>query len=107
MNGLFQLYVEGCVGWMTLVTLALVAVLIAAWKAPNWVREIGLIGLALGILSLMVGLSQACSNIIKVGDIAPTLICGGIRVAFITPLYGLVVYLVSVVINMFQTNLKS
>lgn len=107
MNGLFQLYVEGSVVWMTLVTLALVAVLIAAWKAPNWVREIGLIGLALGILSLMVGLSQACSNIIKAGDIAPTVICGGIRVAFIAPLYGLLVYLVSVVINMFQTNLKS
>ena len=107
MNGLFQLYVEGSARWMTLVTLALVGVLIAAWKAPNWVKEIGLIGLALGILSSMVGISQACTAILKAGDIAPTVICGGIRVTFIAPLYGILVYLVSVVINMFQTNLKS
>ena len=50
MNGLFKLYVEGSVGWMTLITLALVGVLIAMWKAPKWVRELGLLGLSLGLL---------------------------------------------------------
>ncbi|MCQ2126669.1 MAG: MotA/TolQ/ExbB proton channel family protein [Bacteroidaceae bacterium] len=100
MNGLFRLYVEGSVGWMTLVTLALVAVLIAAWKAPNWVRELGLIGLAIGMLGTLSGLCQASAEIIKVGDIAPSVLCGGMKVVLITTMYGVIVCLISVVIDL-------
>ena len=106
MNGLFRLYVEGSVGWMTLVTLALVGVLIAMWKAPNWVRELGLLGLALGLMGTLVGSYQACDAIMKEGGISGGVLCGGIKVMLITPLYGLLVYLVSVVINMIQTPRK-
>ena len=106
MNGLFRLYVEGSVGWMTLITLALVAVLIATWKAPNWVKEFGLIGLALGLFGTLTGLCQACTAIIEAGDISPMILLAGTKVAFITTFYGVIVYLVSVVINMLQTSRK-
>ena len=106
MNGLFQLYVEGSVGWMTLITLALVGVLIAMWKAPNWVREIGLLGLALGILCWMVGFCQAFVAIMQAGDVSMGIIAGGVKVALITPMYGILVYLVSVVIRMVQSSRK-
>ena len=106
MNGLFQIFVEGSVGWMTLITLALVGVLIAMWKAPNWVRELGLLGLALGILSWMVGFCQAFVAIMEAGDVSMSVVCGGIKVALITPMYGILVYLVSVVIRMVQSPRK-
>lgn len=104
MNGLFRLYVEGSVGWMTLVTLALVAVLIAAWKAPNWVRELGLTGLAIGMLGTLCGLCQASRQIIIDGDISPTVLCGGIKVALITTMYGVIVCLISVVIDLLHRS---
>ncbi len=106
MNGLFQLYVEGSAGYMTLVTLALVGVLIAAWKAPNWVREIGIIGLVLGFLVCLLGLSQACKDIQLAGDISPTVFCGGMKVALIAPLYGVLVYVISLVISLAQKPRK-
>ena len=106
MNGLFRLFVEGSVGWMTLVTLALVAVLISMWKAPNWVKEFGLIGLALGILGSLAGCFQATTDILLAGDISSTVLCGGIKVMLISTSYGVIVYLISVVINMLQTSRK-
>ena len=106
MNGLFQLYVEGSVAWMTLITLALVGVLIAIWKAPNWVRELGLLGLSLGLLGWMVGFCQAFVDIMKAGDISMGVVCGGIKVSLIAPMYGILVYLVSVVANMIQSPHK-
>ena len=106
MNGLFQLYVEGSVAWMTPITLALVGVLIAIWKAPNWVRELGLLGLSLGLLSWMVGFCQAFVDIMKAGDISMGVVCGGIKVSLIAPMYGILVYLVSVVANMIQSPRK-
>ena len=107
MNGLFRLFVEGSVGWMTLVTLALVGVLIAMWKAPNWVKEIGLIGLALGILGSLMGCAQACTDIILAGDISPNVLYPAlVKVVPIPTLYGVMVYLVSVVVNMLQTPRK-
>jgi hypothetical protein len=107
MNGLFRLFVEGSVGWMTLVTLALVGVLIAMWKAPDWVKEIGLIGLALGIFGSLAGCYQACTDIILAGDISPNVLYPAlVKVVPIPTLYGVMVYLVSVVVNMLQTPRK-
>lgn len=106
MNGLFQLYVEGSVGWMTLITLALVGVLIAMWKAPNWVRELGKLGLALGLLAWFIGFCQAFVAIMQAGDISMGVICGGVKVGLITPMYGILVYLVSVVVSMVQSPRK-
>jgi hypothetical protein len=106
MNGLFKLYVEGSVGWMTLITLALVGVLIAMWKAPKWVRELGLLGLSLGLLGWFTGFCQAFVDIMLAGDISMGVVCGGVKVALIAPLYGILVYLVSVVISTIQSPRK-
>ena len=106
MNGLFQIFVEGSVGWMTLITLALVGVLIAMWKAPNWVRELGLLGLALGLLGWFSGFCQAFVDIMKAGDVSMTVVCGGVKVSLIAPIYGVLVYLVSVVVSMAQSPRK-
>ena len=106
MNGLFQIFVQGSVGWMTLITLVLVGVLIAMWKAPNWVRELGKLGLAVGLLVWFIGFCQAFVDIMKAGDISMGVVCGGVKVGLITPMYGILVYLVSVVISMLQSSRK-
>ena len=48
-EGGFTLFVEGGAIFMSILTIMLLALLLAAWKAPAWVKEIGIIALVLGI----------------------------------------------------------
>jgi hypothetical protein len=99
---MFDIFVMGGVPWMTFLTIILLALLLAAWKAPAWVKEIGLFALAVGVLGSVVGFIQAANDIAVAGDIAPGIIWSGMLVAVITTLYGLLIYLVSLVIRIIQ-----
>ena len=99
---MFELFVIGGVPWMTFLTLVLLAVLLSAWKAPAWVKEIGIIALVVGVLGFLVGFYQAAWDISKAGDIAPRIVWSGMRVAVITPIYGLIIYFVSLIIRIIQ-----
>lgn len=50
-----DLYLEGGYGWMTALTLCLIAMLFCTWKAPRWIKELGLLACTLGVLSMMIG----------------------------------------------------
>lgn len=99
---MFQLFVEGGLWGMTLLTLELIGLLLAAWKAPAWVKEIGLLALITGVVYMLLGLSQALGVVRMAGDIAPSLLAGGLRVACIPVIYGLLIYALSLVIRMLQ-----
>ena len=45
-----NLFQQGGYFPMSVVTILLIALLLAAWKAPAWVKEIGLIALSFGFL---------------------------------------------------------
>ncbi len=83
---------------MSVLTLELIALLLAAWKAPGWVKEIGLLALITGILVTLDGMFHAATAI----NAASGLLWGGIRIALITTLYGMVIYIVSLVIRIVQ-----
>lgn len=87
---------------MSILTLELIALLLAAWKAPGWVKEIGLIALITGLLGTMVGMYGAAESINMAGGVSQGLLWGGIRVALITILYGIIIYLASLVIRIVQ-----
>ena len=87
---------------MIIITLLLIALLIAAWKAPKWVKEIGIAALVVAILWNMAGLYQAMGAVMMTGDISPAVLCGGLRVAMISSFYGLIVYLISLIIRVIQ-----
>ena len=42
MTQFFTFFIEGGIGFMSVLTVLLVAIFFAAWKAPRWVKEIGL-----------------------------------------------------------------
>ncbi|MDE5963500.1 MAG: hypothetical protein K2G58_05705 [Alistipes sp.] len=95
-----SLYAQGGSNWMNVITLCLIAMCFAAWKAPRWVKEIGLLALWTGFLSMMVGVYGICHVVQSLGyPISFTLLCGGIRVALIAPLYGTIVYMVSLLLR--------
>ena len=102
-TNIFQLFVSGGYGFMSIITLMLVGLFFAAWKAPNWIKEIGLFALAFGIFGFVLGMMQAAEFIQSYGgDLSPNVIWGGIKVALIAPAYGIIVYLVSLILRVIK-----
>ena len=99
---MFELFFTGGVIWMTALTLILLAMLLAVWKAPAWVKEIGILALVVGVLAFLLGFFQVATNAAAAGDIRPDIIWGGMRIAVITPIYGLIIYFVSLIIRITQ-----
>ena len=111
---MFKLFVEGGLDFMSVLTVLLVAIPFAAWKAPRWVKDIGSFALAFGFLSLFLGLRQAFtalrdvamslgSDVTGLFDlISPGVFFGGMRVAMIPVCYGIIIYLVSLVVHVVQ-----
>lgn len=61
-------------------------------------RDIGLLGLITGILGQLIGFYSAFSVLETGVDVSPAMIYGGIKVSLITTLYGISIFLISMVI---------
>lgn len=90
-----------------LATTVVFALLIASGKALEikgsrtrliYIKSMGLFTMIFGILGQLVGLTEAFGSIERAGDISPGLIFGGLKVSMYTTLYGIVIYLVSILI---------
>ncbi len=62
------------------------------------IKSIGLFSIITGILGQLIGLYTAFSVIEKAADISPAMIYGGIKISMITTLYGIIIYLISILI---------
>lgn len=80
----------------------LICLLFAAWKAPAWVREIGLLVLVTDLIWQLKGMFNAAEVVQQVGDVPLTLVAGGLKVSFISLIYALLIYAASLVIRMLQ-----
>ena len=97
-----QLFMEGGALGMTIITIFLIALLVAAWKAPRWVKEIGIGALVVGIFWTLHGLLQMLGVLQLFGDTPIPVIYGGLKVTLISTAYGLIVYFISLVIRVIQ-----
>ena len=88
---------------MSILTVILVGMLFAAWKAPAWVKEIGIAALVVSIISLGFGWYNAASAVEAVkGEISPYLLWSGLKCGIVTLVYGLIIYLVSLIIRIIR-----
>jgi hypothetical protein len=82
-------------------------VFLAAWKAPAWVWKIGLLALVSGILFGILGYYQIQAAVQKTllesGDIAPSVLMGGYKCMMIPVIYGFIIFIASLIINIFQS----
>ena len=101
-TNLFTLFVEGGPVGMIIITLLFIALYFAAWKAPAWVKEIGIAALVVGIFWTILGQLQIVDFLSGNDDVATNIIAGGIKVSLIPVLYGLIVYFVSLIIRVVQ-----
>lgn len=100
---LSRFFVEGGMTGMILISLMLIALFLAAWKAPRWVREIGIGALVLSVFLTLMGLFQIFGVTEMFSDISFAVISGGLKVAMIPLFYGLIVYFISLIIRVIQT----
>lgn len=90
-------------GWwgMAAITLTLVCALFAAWKAPAWVQSLGKVAIAIGIISFLLGISDIAKVIQENGDRFPfSVYIGGVKVALIAPIYGIIVYVIITLVDL-------
>ena len=90
---LSQTFMAGGWHFMALITLALICALFAAWKAPAWVKPLGKVTIAIGVLSFLMGVQDMADCCAKVGSEIPSSVyCSGFKVALIAPIYSIIVY---------------
>ena len=94
---LARYFIEGGPTGMIVITL-----LLAAWKAPRWVKEIGIAALTVSVFWTVYGFYQIFDVLQVIGDVSPEIVCGGCKVALIGILYGLIVYFLSLIIRVIQ-----
>ena len=106
-----RFFIEGGMTGMIILSLFLVALLLAAWKAPRWVKEIGLFALAFGFLGHLLGVFQVLSVLrdiaaekgaeaVNISDLLPwRVLFGGLKVTMNCFIYGVIIYLVSLVVR--------
>ena len=97
-----RLFIEGGMTGMIILSLFLVALLLAAWKAPRWVREIGLGALVVSLFLTGIGIFQVF-GLADMFGVGIGIICGGLRIAGIPLMYGLIIYFISLIIRLTQT----
>ena len=101
-ENLFGLFTSGGLFGMTILTILLVLMLFAAWKAPAWVKEIGQAALVWGLFWGFAGVYQMLGALKTLADVPISVIYGGARVTLVPVMYGMLIYLVSLVIILVQ-----
>ena len=92
---LSQTFMAGGWHFMALITLALICALFAAWKAPAWVKPLGKVAIAIGVLSFLMGVQDMADCCAKVGSEIPfSVYSSGFKVALIAPIYSIIVYVI-------------
>ena len=110
---ILRYFMEGGPIFMSVLTVLLVGLFFAAWKAPRWVKEIGIFALVFGFLGMILGIRQVFTYMqeVSVGkgeisglfDLIPARVFfGGISITMIPVIYGIIIYLVSLVVRVIQ-----
>lgn len=98
--GLFTLFISGGPLGMAIITLLFIGLFFAAWKAPAWVKEIGIAALVVGVFWTLLGYLQVADYLQGYdGDLSYNVLAGGIKVGLLPVLYGLIVYFVSLILR--------
>ena len=98
---MFELFMKGGIFGMTILTIIFLALLLAAWKAPAWVKEIGIIALVWGVCWALMGFVQMAGAMTK-SEFPSGIVWSGLMLATIPLFYGLFIYLVSLIIRIIQ-----
>lgn len=75
-------------------------------KHTDTAKSVGLLALVTGILGQLIGMYDALKAIEMIGQVSPAMLAGGIKVSMITTLYGMLIYVLSLLSNIGAKILK-
>ena len=101
-------FISGGVGGMSILSFILLLTLASIIFLKNKYITIlvGFMALLVGISFSMLGLYGAYDAIEVAGDISPSLVAGGAKVALITTFYGLIIFTLSVILTVISLIFK-
>ncbi|MDG2342095.1 MAG: MotA/TolQ/ExbB proton channel family protein [Cytophagales bacterium] len=99
---MIELFLQGGVLFMSIITIFLVMVGLSFYTHSDKLKTYGSLALSSGVLGSFIGLYSAFMTIQEVGNVSPSVFAGGLRVALICTLYGLLVYVISRVLHLFR-----
>lgn len=112
-----SLFQMGGVLFMSILTILFICVLVTTtiyWmkKVPSTknldlIKSVGLLALIVGILGQMIGLFSAFQTIEEMGSVSPKMMAGGLKVSSITTIYGMIIYLISLMLWIGSSRFKS
>ncbi len=104
---MMNLFMMGGPLFMGILSLMLIGVIIsvvrylkAEEKTKNkldLIKSFGLLAMVTGILGQLIGLFDALKAIEMAGQIAPGILAAGVKISMITTLYGLTIYVISLI----------
>ncbi|MEO9482100.1 MAG: MotA/TolQ/ExbB proton channel family protein [Ekhidna sp.] len=110
---MIELFQMGGMLFMSILTIELGVVAYFAVKGfmngdtnTSKIKSAGLLAAITGILGQLIGLFQAFEAISQVGTVSPALLAGGFKVSMITTIYGLIIYLVAILISLILKTRK-
>jgi len=62
-------------------------------KMMGLASDVSILGLVLGFLGSIIGMITAFDTIEAIGDISPSMMAGGLKVAFLTTLFGSITFI--------------
>ena len=99
---MIEIFLQGGVLFMSIITIFLVMVGLSFYTHSDKLKTYGNLALSSGILGSFIGLYSAFVTIQEVGNVSPAVFAGGLRVALICTLYGLLVYIISRILYLFR-----
>ena len=96
---MIDLFLQGGVLTMSILTFLLISVVIAFSKKQELIKPLGILAFIIGLLSALLGLYSAFNVIEQVENVAPAILAGGIKIALINLIYGLIIYMISIALD--------
>jgi len=99
---MINLFFEGGVLFMSIISIFLVMTGISFYLHSDKLKTYGNLALSTGILGSFIGLYSAFITIQQLGNVSPSVLAGGLRVALICTMYGILVYIISRILYLFR-----
>ncbi len=104
---MIELFQMGGMLFMSILTIELSVIIFLVLKAflnkdpkSSNIRSVGLLAAITGVLGQLIGLFQAFDVISQVGTVSPALLAGGLKVSMITTIYGVIIYMIAIVLTL-------
>lgn len=103
---MLHLFQEAGWGIMSLLTINLVVLIVAIWKAPRLIKNLGLLPWGYTLCYKAIDLIQGFDQIQAVGAISQGALLGGFKVVLIPIVYAAFIYTISIVADMIVAKKK-